>query len=109
MSPETWKRKKRDIITDASTSRYYPDITTTDDVHGEQMYNNAYDNAILYNNDDDYFKALIKGIKMSKEDYQNKITKKFNPKHFNAKEIVSLATKILVIQNQNGKDNAYRR
>nr|MCR4800261.1 alpha-L-fucosidase [Bacteroidales bacterium] len=29
--------------------------------------------------------------KWSKEDYQNKITKKFNPKHFNAKEIVSLA------------------
>ena len=27
----------------------------------------------------------------SKEDYQTKITKNFNPKHFNAKEIVSLA------------------
>ena len=28
------------------------------------------DNAILYKTDDEYYKALIKGIEMSKEDYQ---------------------------------------
>ena len=43
-----WGNHQFYLNTDASTSRYYPDITTTDDVHGEQMYNNAYDNAILY-------------------------------------------------------------
>lgn len=43
-----WGNHQFYLNTDAATSRYYPDITTTDDVHGEQMYNNAYDNAILY-------------------------------------------------------------
>ena len=43
-----WGNHQFYLNTDESTSLYYPDITTTDDVHGEQMYNNAYDNAILY-------------------------------------------------------------
>ena len=43
-----WGNHQFYLNTDVSTSLYYPDITTTDDVHGEQMYNNAYDNAILY-------------------------------------------------------------
>lgn len=43
-----WGNHQFYLNTDATTSLYYPDITTTTDVHGEQMYNNAYDNAILY-------------------------------------------------------------
>lgn len=43
-----WGNHQFYLNTDEATSLYYPDITTTDDVHGEQMYNNAYDNAILY-------------------------------------------------------------
>lgn len=43
-----WGNHQFYLNTDAATSRYYPDITTTCDVHGEQMYSNSYDNAILY-------------------------------------------------------------
>lgn len=43
-----WGNHQFYLNTDEATSLYYPDITTCEDVHGEQMYNNAYDNAILY-------------------------------------------------------------
>lgn len=43
-----WGNHQFYLNTSEATSLYYPDITTTDDVHGEQMYNNSYDNAILY-------------------------------------------------------------
>ena len=43
-----WGNHQFYLNTDSATSLYYPDITTSDAVHGELMYNNAYDNAILY-------------------------------------------------------------
>lgn len=43
-----WGNHQFYLNTDVATSLYYPDITTTSNVHGEQIYSNAYDNAILY-------------------------------------------------------------
>ncbi len=43
-----WGNHQFYINTDACTSRYFPDVTTSNAVRGEAMYNNAYDNSILY-------------------------------------------------------------
>lgn len=43
-----WGNHQFYINTDASTSRYFPDVTTSKAVRGEAMYHNAYDNSILY-------------------------------------------------------------
>lgn len=55
-----WGNHQFYLNTDAATSRYYPDITTCHDVHGVEMYNNAYDNSILYT--DSMLLALTKGL-----------------------------------------------
>lgn len=43
-----WGNHQFYILTDENTSRYFPDVTTSNSVRGEEMYNNAYDNCILY-------------------------------------------------------------
>lgn len=43
-----WGNHQFYIHTDEHTSRYFPDVTTSNAVRGEEMYNNAYDNCILY-------------------------------------------------------------
>lgn len=43
-----WGNHQFYINTDASTSRYFPDVTASSAVRGEAMYSNAYDNSILY-------------------------------------------------------------
>ena len=43
-----WGNHQFYINTDKSTSLYFPDVTTSNAVRGEEMYNNAYDNCILY-------------------------------------------------------------
>lgn len=43
-----WGNHQFYIHTRERTSRYFPDVTTCDAVRGEEMYNNAYDNCILY-------------------------------------------------------------
>ena len=43
-----WGNHQFYINTDACTSRYFPDVTTSKAVRDEAMYNNAYDNSILY-------------------------------------------------------------
>ena len=43
-----WGNHQFYLNVDAATSLYFPDVTTCSEVSGEQMYCNAYDNAILY-------------------------------------------------------------
>lgn len=43
-----WGNHQFYINTDERTSKYFPDVTTSDVVRGGAMYNNAYDNCILY-------------------------------------------------------------
>ncbi|MBQ2540292.1 MAG: phosphoethanolamine transferase [Paludibacteraceae bacterium] len=43
-----WGNHQFYINADENISRYLPDVTTSDAVRGEDMYNNAYDNCILY-------------------------------------------------------------
>lgn len=43
-----WGNHQFYINTDEKTSRYFPDVNTSNAVRGKEMYNNAYDNCILY-------------------------------------------------------------
>ena len=43
-----WGNHQYYLNTNSAISLYFPDVSTCSAVHGEEMYNNAYDNAILY-------------------------------------------------------------
>lgn len=53
-----WGNHQYYLNTDSATSLYFPDVSTCTAVHGEEMYNNAYDNVILYT--DSMLSALAK-------------------------------------------------
>lgn len=52
-----WGSHQFYLNTMQATSRYFPDVTTTDKVLGADIYNNSYDNTILYT--DSLLAALI--------------------------------------------------
>lgn len=43
-----WGNHQYYLNTDPATSLYFPGVTTSTNVHGQEMYINSYDNAILY-------------------------------------------------------------